>query len=289
MFLVLFLYHCFISNCFGNYIQYHIYPSATRSRIEELSRPKPIPEGFLDDRRSVYWDRYDSIVKDWNGGNVATVFALTARTETLSEPKKRHSEYKGDRPSPIWVVSDAAKSAVASTRVETLAEEKAVHKDFKGEKSVYTVVSKAAKNCEPSERIEFLARAKTYNELPIKSDSQWDWGEWESDIPEAAKNGEASERVSMLSRPKALHPRYQDCRSVTWVVPERTKKSLPSLRIQKLARPKSRSQHQEDYNPNWYRVSQSAKSAHANPRLTELSTPLPRKVRQKKVFTSKGT
>lgn len=143
-------------------------------------------------------------------------------------------------------------------------------------------------NCQPSERIEYLARSKTYKELPIKPNSQWDWGEWESDIPNAAKNAEASERLLMLSRPKASHLRYQECRSVTWVVPEHAKKTLPSLRIQKLARPKSRSQFQEDYNPNWYKVSPSAKSAHANPRLSELSTPIPRKVRQKKILSSKG-
>ncbi|XP_065063201.1 sperm microtubule associated protein 2-like [Rhopilema esculentum] len=257
-------------------------------RINELSRPKPVPEGFLDDRRSLYWDRYDNIVKDWNGGNVATVFAMTPRLDTMIQPKGWHRDFVGDRPSPIWVVSKQARNATATARVESLSEAKAVHKDFRPEKSVYTEISEAAKNAEASQRVDILARSKTYNELPIKPNSSWDWGEWESDIPEAAKKSEASERVQLLARPKSLHPRYQECRSVSWAVSEQAKKTLPSLRIQKLARPKSRSQYQEDYNPNWFKVSPSARVAHANPRLSELSTPIPRKVRQKKVLTSKG-
>ena len=187
----------------------------------------------------------------------------------------------------MWPVSNAAKSAVASTKIESLAQPKPLHRDYRVEKSVYSVVSEAAKRCQPSERTDFLARAKTYNELPIKPNSRWDWGEWDSDIPEAAKRAEASERLSTLSRPKSLHSRYQECRPASWTVPEHAKKTLPSLRIQKLARPRS-SKHQEDYNPNWFKVSPSAKVAHTNPRLTELCVPLPRKVRQKKVLTSKG-
>ena len=198
------------------------------------------------------------------------------------------TSYNIFRPSPIWVVQDAAKRAVASAKIESLAEHKILHKDFRPQKSVFTVVSKAAMKCEPSQRTEFLSRAKTYNELPIKPNSQWDWGEWELDIPEPAKNAEASDKIVMLSRPKASHPRYQECRPVAWVVPEHAKKTLPSLRIQKLARPKSRSQYQEDYNPTWHKVSPAAKGAHANPRLSELSAPIPRKIRQKKVFASKG-
>eukprot|EP00112_Aurelia_sp_Birch-Aquarium-sp1_P014088 Seg3015.3 transcript_id=Seg3015.3/GoldUCD/mRNA.D3Y31 product="Testicular haploid expressed gene protein" protein_id=Seg3015.3/GoldUCD/D3Y31 len=258
-----------------------------RRRVDYLAKSKPVPAGFVDDRRSVYDGRYDSIIKNWDGGNVATTFQMTPKLEALLQPKRWHSEYVGDRPSPIWAVSKAAQNATASGQIESLSQPKSVHRDYKPEQSIFTIVSEAAKKASPSDRIELLARAKTYKELPIKPNSNWDWGEWDSDIPEAAKNGEASERVALLSRPKSLHPRHQECRTVLWSVSDSAKKTLPSLRLQKLARPKSRSQYQEDYHSTWYKVSPSAKTAHANPRVVELCTPIPRKVRQKKVISSK--
>eukprot|EP00794_Sanderia_malayensis_P011767 gene11767-12984_t len=233
-------------------------------RIDTLSLPKPIPNGFIDDRRSLYWGRHDTIVKDWDSGNVATTFAISQRLQSLIEPKKIHSQYAGDRPSPIWVVSKAAQGAACSGRVETLAEAKTVHRDFRPEKSVYTTVSDAAKNCGANQRIETLANPKRYRQLPIKPDSNWDWGEWDSEIPEAAKRGVSRSCIAIKSADQA-------------------KNALPSLRVQQLARPKSRSQYKEDYDQNWYKVSPSAKMAHANTRLVELCAPIPRKVRQKRV------
>lgn len=250
------------------------------SRIEILSRPKPIPSGFIEDRRSVYWD--NNFAKDWD--NIEpTKSALSDRQLQLFYSKQLHKDYVGDRPSAIWPVSKSAMQATASARVEDLSDPKALHRDYKPCRLVQTIVSEAAMKAEPSQHIESLSQPKTYVPLKIKSNSEWDWSEWECDLTEAAKNGTASERILALSDPKHLHRSYKEAKPVIWEVSQSAKKALPSLRVQQLARPKSRSQYNEDYNPNAWRVSQGAKSAQATPRIDELAMPIPRKVRPKKV------
>ena len=150
----------------------------------------------------------------------------------------------------MWKVSDAAQKATATDRVETLAEPKPLHKDYQPAKQVQSVVSEAAQKAEASSRVEFLAKPKAYTELKIKPSSEWDWGEWESDLTEAAKKATASEAVTGLAEPKMPHRDYKEGKTVIWKVSEAAKKNLPSLRVQQLARPKSRSQYNEDYNAN---------------------------------------
>lgn len=173
--------------------------------------------------------------------------------------------------------------ATASQRLETLSEAKALHRDYQPCQQVQRLVSEAAMKAEPSQRTEFLAQPKTYAPLKIKSNSDWDWSEWESDLTEAAKSATASERVLVLSNPKMPHRNYKEGRPVIWEVSQTAQKALPSLRVQQLARPKSRSQYNEDYNANAWKVSQGAKAAQATPRIEELALPIPRKVRSKKV------
>ena len=191
--------------------------------------------------------------------------------------------FVSNRQSAIWPVSEAAMKASASGRVEALSEPKALHRDYQPCRQVQTVVSEAAMKTEPSQRIEFLAHAKTYAPLKIKSNSEWDWSEWESDLTEAVKTATASERVLVLSNPKQPHRNYNEGRPVIWEVSQSAQKALPSLRVQQLARPKSRSQYNEDYDANAWKVSQGAKVAQATPRIVELALPIPRKVRSKKV------
>ena len=186
------------------------------------------------------------------------------------------------RPSPIWHVSEAALKSQGSERLSSLAEPKTFHRDFQPPKSVYTTVTGAAKNASASQRVETLALPKQYKELPIKLDSCWDWGEWESDLSKAALQCEPSGRIIQLAQPKSLNSAYKELRPVIWPVSAGAKKALPSIRVQQLARPKSRSQYKEDYDCNWWKVTPGAKNARATPRIEELALPLPRKIRQKK-------
>jgi len=250
-----------------------------QTRIDVLARPKPIPTGFHDDRRSVYWD--NTIQKDWsNGGDLGTKFAVSQRLEQLGQFKPYHKEWQADR-SPLWSVSSAALKSEATSRVNSLAEPRQYHKEFQREKPVVSVVTKAAQNATASQRVEQLAKPKEYRELPVKED--WDWSVWKSEIPENALKCEASARIVSLATPKTLHRDHKEVRSVPWEVPYSAKKALPSIRIQQLARPKSNSTHKEDYDPNWFKVPQGATRSRATPRVEQLAMPLERKVRQKKV------
>ncbi|XP_066911187.1 sperm microtubule associated protein 2-like isoform X1 [Clytia hemisphaerica] len=250
------------------------------NRIDTLSKSKPIPAGFIDDKRSVYCDNRK--LKDWTSGDLNTKFALSERLEQLVQPKPRHKEWMGDRPTPIWLVSQGAKSANASGRVQSLAEPKRHHRDFEPSKPVYSIVSNAAKSASANERIETLAKAKSYQELPIKPDSCWDYSEWNSDVSKAALKHNATDRTQQLSNPKSLHRTYKESRPVIWQVPHAARKALPSIRVQQLSRPKSRSQYKEDYDSTCWKVSTSAKNARPSPRIEELSAPIPRKIKQKR-------
>jgi len=250
------------------------------NRIHSLARPKPVPVGFIDDSRSVYWN--NNISKDWSKGDKNTRFSLTKRLEELTSPKPMHKEWTGDRPSPIWLVSKNALGARPTHRLETLATSKRFHPEYHPKKSVYTTVTKAARGAIASDRIEMLANPKQYAELPIKPDSCWDYSEWKSDVSNAALEYTTSSRIQTLAIPKKLHSDYNESRSVMWTVTPGARRTLPTVRVQKLARPKSRSQYKEDYDSNWYKVSRGALCAQASPRVQDLSLPIPRKVRQKR-------
>ena len=55
---------------------------------------------------------------------------LTARQAQLVYSKKLHPQYQGDHPSPIWKVSERAKTATASPRVQQLAQPKQLHPGY---------------------------------------------------------------------------------------------------------------------------------------------------------------
>ena len=120
------------------------------SRIDQLSKPKPLPPGFSEDRRSVYWTDQP----------LRPAKFLTSRQRELALAKQPHKNYQGDRPSPIWRVSPAAKLWKPNRRLSLLAAAKNAHPDFKTDKPVWSVISKNTLNAEPSERIIALSRPK---------------------------------------------------------------------------------------------------------------------------------
>lgn len=205
----------------------------------------------------------------------------TTRVDELSTPKKLHRDYTGDKPSPMWGVTEAAATARPSERVKALAEPKQAHPLYQPCKPVMTVISDNALQTHPTNRLQQLAEPKTFPELQIKLDSEWDWSEWKSDLTAGAKQAKASERIEYLARPKTTPSTYQPAKGVQWPVSTSTKSIQASERLQKLARPKNKGSW-EDYDPDTYRVSVGAKHAHASPRISELATPIPRKCSTKK-------
>lgn len=147
---------------------------------------------------------------------------------------------------------------------------------------IMTVIPASALRVYPSNRLVQLSRHKSYPPLPIKENSEWDWGEWAPDISQAAKTAQPSSRVSGLAEAKHTHQFYKPCRTVQWEVSKGALSHLASERTQKLAQPKSHNPSLEDYNPQAWHVSRAALLAQPSPRLSELATPIPRKVRTKK-------
>ncbi|XP_022088911.1 testicular haploid expressed gene protein-like isoform X2 [Acanthaster planci] len=251
-------------------------------RLEVLARPKQLPPGYREDRRSVYWiDKLPPMP----GPEGTTAFVVNSWQDTLSKPKLVHPGWKGERPSPIWPVSKNAQKAEASDRLHILSNPKTTVSGFVPERPIMTKVSEAAKSAMASDRIEQLSRAKTYVPLKIRESYEFDCFMWDQEISKAARNARASERLEALAESKRHHPNFQDARSIQWDVSESALKAIATLRLQQLARPKSRSKY-DNYDP--YKVSPASLHTRATPRIEELCLPIPRKIRQKRVVGGGG-
>ena len=116
----------------------------------------------------------------------------------------------------------------------------------------------------------------------IKPHTEWDWGEWLSDINPLALKATPSSRLEELSQAKHPPKTYQLCRRVQWVIPSAVLRHSTSERVTKLACPKHITGYQEDYDPHTWRVSPAALYAQSSPCIESLAKPIPRKCRQKK-------
>ncbi|KAL3891499.1 hypothetical protein ACJMK2_003760 [Sinanodonta woodiana] len=243
------------------------------SRLEQLAKPKPIPPGFLEDRRSVYWIDY---VPPQPGESGTTEITASARVQELSRHRPPHSAWKGDRITPIWPVSDSAKNATPTERIIALCEQKKIYAFL--DRSPYTEVSLGARSATASSRLEMLAKPK------IKEDrfgiKETQWGQY-IPVPDTAMKARATERIESLAQYKPYHKEFKNERPVQWPISESALKVLPTMRLQQLSRPRSRTMIKDDYDP--YKVTFAARKARPTPRLEELCVPLPRKVRPKKI------
>jgi len=249
-------------------------------RIEELARSKPLPPGFMADRRSVYWvDRYPFQPSEEGTTN----FVLTPRQEYLCNPKKPHPLYKGDRPSPLWSVATAAKRAYCSDHIGILAIPKSVPVGYQRERSVYTHITQDTMNASASGRLEQLAQPKPHK-MWLNNTDTYQEGNFTDPITKinpAVLTSACRPRVEALAEAKHVHNNYIGERPVQWAVSDQAKNSTATLRLQQLARPKSGRMLIDDYDP--YRVSAAAKTTRASPRVGELAMPLGRKCRSKKI------
>lgn len=244
---------------------------SSRFNCQRLATPKSLPATFLEDRRSVYDN--DIPRKDFSK---TTTFALSGRLSQLSCSKKPHPSYQPDRPSPIRPVSLAAQYAISSERVLALARPKSCHPDYKYPRAVIQSVAKVSP---ASKRISDLARHKVYQPLPIRHNTEWEWGEWDQTPPNIIA---ASPRVCTLAEPKEFSKYYTYPSQLPQLVNRASLQHIATERTVKLARPKSKHLETEDYNPHAWAVSRYALLAQPSPRINELATPLPRKVRVKK-------
>ncbi|XP_064597676.1 sperm microtubule associated protein 2-like [Liolophura sinensis] len=243
--------------------------TTSATRIDLLARPKPTPTGFRQDRRSVYWVDYVPSVA--SGGTTTCV--ASARVQELSRSKDLNKNYKGDRPTPIWLVSSAAQNTSPSARTESLSQPKPLSPLYKAERSPYTIVTPGASRATSTARLDALSVPRQKSDLATFRDPT-------ESVSSAALKATASGRVEQLAESKKLHPSYQEEKQIQWPVSDSAMKAIASLRLQQLARPRSRSLLKDDYDP--YKVTFAARHAHTTPRVEELAVPLPRKVVVKK-------
>lgn len=138
---------------------------------------------------------------------------------------------------------------------------------------MHTVISTRALSASPSKRLHELACHKSYAPLKIKSHSEWDWGEWMSDM-NTLKIPSATGRLESLAQPKDHVQEYQPPRDVEWKVPPMALKHTASDRLNQLSQFKQI--------PNRWHVSRAALRAKPSPTIENLARPIPRKCVQRK-------
>ena len=180
---------------------------------------------------------------------------------------------------PMWPVSSAARSYVATPRVEELAQHRNPHPDYQPQRSVTTHVPDSALNSQPTPRLAELARPKTYVALPHIQPRQWDWSDWDDRINPLALKASASARVEILAEHKTAPVSFRAQRSVMWPVSDKARNAEATQRVLQLSLPRARTMINDEYDP--YVISRAALRAQTTPRLLELCAPLPRKMTTK--------
>ncbi|XP_061458193.1 sperm microtubule associated protein 2 [Rhineura floridana] len=131
-----------------------------KDRTSILAQPKPIHQVIFC-RPSVYW--VDKIPK---GHPRSTVPALTSRQEELSQSKKVDMDFKDDRPTAAWPVTNAALKAKASSRLKQLALPRPYTDAWELNRPPCPMVSKGALTAIPTQRIVALAKPKNLPSPP---------------------------------------------------------------------------------------------------------------------------
>lgn len=251
-------------------------PPKQYKRIQDLAQAKPLPAGFIEDKRSVYSE--SKIVK--TNHQEPTKFILTTRLDQLCQPKPYHANFAQDRPTPMWSVSNAAQKASASTVIENLSRPKSIHKDWVEGEPVQTMVKSGALRANASDRLVQLSLPKKGATSAVMEEPETPYNEGITQISSAALKAVASSRIETLAMEKQTHASYQPPCPVQSIVNPKTMNAKASAHICILARPKDRKELEE--NPNVWKVTAGAKAAQASQRISELATPIARKVRAKK-------
>lgn len=244
-------------------------------RIDYLARPKRFASGFERDRRSVYWIEREPPMP---GSNGVTVITATPRVIDLAQHRDPNKQWRGDRPTPEWTVSQGAKQAAASERLTTLGRHREVNPNHLMERSPYMYASIPAQSATASSRVEQLAVPKDRKDKFEVEEKEW--GQF-FHVSDPAMKYKATERIEQLSESKKYNKDFKGEKPVQWPVSEQALKALASLRLQQLSRPRSRTMIRDEFDP--YKVSPAARKTRPTPRLEELSVPISRKVRAKKV------
>ncbi|CAL1542254.1 unnamed protein product [Lymnaea stagnalis] len=249
--------------------------SETVQRLDILAQPRSHHPQYRQNRRSVYWVDKEP---PRGGPEGHTVIDASPRVHELAKHKTA-DQWKPDRASASWPVSDSAKSSSASSRILQLSAHRNPHPEYSFDRSPEWQVNRSTLSASSTPRVEKLATPKRRLETYSYHDPYWGYF---SPISENALRASCSARVESLSHHKDYHKDFKDARSIQWHVSDEALAAIASLRLQQLSRPPPRVLKKEDYDP--YRIPSSALRAQTTPRLDELAMPIPRKVRTKRVI-----
>ena len=250
-------------------------------RIKSLAQYKKIHRDFIEDKRSVYWT--DGPIK------VQSTKKLTQNQKNLAQAKLPHINYKGDRPSPIWRVSQKTLKAQITERQKSLAIPKAPHPLWQQDQPVQTQINKKTMTALPTEHILRLSMPKQADSRYLKpSISLEELGALKNLNREVQQKIDENqpEWVDRLSPFKKSPLGYKPDRPVRWVILAGTKNASITEHVDKLSKLRrvgKRPGPDPNVVDNPYAVSRAARKTEATPRINELAAPLPRKVRTKKV------
>jgi len=250
-------------------------------RIAQLAGYKRLDPKFVEDRRSVYWTDRPVQVQGKD--------QLSSRQAGLAFPKLPHRLYQGDRPSPIWQVSNSAMRAHVSNRVKELSCPKLPHGKWQKDKPVQTVVRLPALKHRPTGRIVQLSQPKAadsrYINPSISLENLAELTLLNYRHPSQRPEQNMPEWAERLSESKPTPVGYRADRPIRWVIHKSTLEANTPARVDELSKIRRvGKQGGPDVNEveDPYAVSRAAKKASASSRVSELAVPIARKVRQKK-------
>lgn len=238
---------------------------ANLSRIDELAKPKQLPEGYIEDRRSVYW-------VDKLPPQPPTVFDVSPRLSKLVPYKKFHPLFESDRPSAVWPVSKAALNfPPEQEQYIILSRPKPFYKDFVPDREPPPYdVSRAALKYIATDRIVKLAIPKRRYAPPEFDFCAATWYD-HPPVKQSALSYNSSERTELLSWPRSLPTGFEYDKSVMWKAPAGLNSVQASGRLAELSQPRQRMELYQGYDP--YSVSSAARNAVATSRLDTLAQP----------------
>ena len=184
-------------------------------------------------------------------------------------PSREAYIFSCGRSSPIWQVSQTAKTAEERELTLRLAHAKRCHPDYRPGREVPWSVSEPAKRAVTSARTEQLARPKTRQDGLIREPT------WR--VSSASMRTVASARVQELSKAKQTVEGYLPSRETEWHITRNTLRAIASDRIQNLSKPIIRETMDHlQFNPDAFTVRETAKKATASSRVVELAQPIAR-------------
>ncbi|XP_057306819.1 testicular haploid expressed gene protein-like isoform X3 [Hydractinia symbiolongicarpus] len=247
-----------------------------RNRIIQLSMPKMSKAVWPTIEPRLVWGNQDPMRPISKSAMNAKA---SERLENLATPKKNFQSdapLKCSRPgyvlgcgrsSPLWEVSDAAKTLKERVRTTQLAQPKTTHRDYQPPRKVEWIVSSAAKNATTPTRIKMLSNPKERKEGPFRY-PQWVVGK-------GARNAQASNRLQDLAKAKKITDGYRPNRDVEWKVPRSAIKACVTVRLTSLAAPIVRdTMDHVQFDPLAFEVKESALKGKVPDRINDLAQPV---------------